>query len=50
MSREVRLYLDDIIDAIDAITEYTGGLDAEAFKQGDRALVRSCPVRLTVRL
>ncbi len=33
MTRDIRLYVTDIIDAVDAITEYTSGVAKEAFTQ-----------------
>ena len=45
MHRDSRLYLDDILGAIDHIREYTLGLDYEAFQHGRKnKLIFSCVI------
>jgi uncharacterized protein with HEPN domain len=44
MHRDYRLYLDDILEAIDRIREYVQGMDAEAFssdKKTQDAVIRN---------
>lgn len=38
MSRDYRLYLDDIIEAIDRISEYVKGMDYEAFAADQKTI------------
>ena len=45
--RDVRLYLDDILEAIDKIERYTEGLDFEQFRKDDKtgdAVIRNFSV------
>jgi len=36
--RDVELYLDDVLDAIDAIREYTADMDFDAFRRSRKTL------------
>lgn len=47
MKRDVRVYLQDIIDSVDKITEYTDGMNWEDFEK-DTAIQDAVIRRLTV--